>query len=75
MSFTCSLYPDEGERFGPSAFDSQIGKTIKVNYGGKTVSGTVAVAEVAADGSHVELTVDADMDDLLPDWIRDLDTP
>ncbi len=66
MSFTYSLYPDVGTRFTQDAFDGQIGKTTKVHYRGRTVEGRVTEAKVAEDGSHADLTIDADMFGLVP---------
>lgn len=50
----------EHQRFAPAAFDSQIGKTIPVNYGTGSTPGKLVSAEVSTDGGQVTLTVEVE---------------
>jgi hypothetical protein len=59
MTFTYPASP--GERFDSTAFDSQIGKTIRVNMpDGSAREGVVRGAVVSPDGTSVELTIEVD---------------
>jgi hypothetical protein len=49
-----------GERFAPTAWDSQIGKRIPFSVGERRTRCTLVAAQVAEDGLSVELTIDVD---------------
>lgn len=55
------------QQFAPDAFDTQIGKTVPLNYEGHgTYNCKIVGAEVAEDGSQVTLTVELPDDVQLP---------
>lgn len=61
MRITFTMYPEEGDRFAPTAFDKQIGKVIPVLAEVGVSQATLLEAKVAADGCSAELTVDGDL--------------
>lgn len=58
MVFSFIQRAAEHEVFAPTAFDSQIGKTIPVKTDSGSTPGLVVAAEVSADGKQVVLTVE-----------------
>jgi hypothetical protein len=62
VSFTLTIVKDAGpnERFAPQSWDSQVGKTVPVLIGDRTVPGTLIGAKVIDDGLSVELTLEVD---------------
>jgi len=51
---------EPNERFAPTAFDGQIGKTIPLRIGERTTPCKLVAASVADDGLSVELTIETD---------------
>lgn len=49
---------EDGERFAPDAFASQVGKRLPVNVGSAQKTGTVVAVEVVEDGTAFELYVE-----------------
>lgn len=65
----------EHERFAPTAFDSQIGKTIPVNLDSGSTPGGLVAAKVSPDGQQVELTVEVDDRDPSAGFIESVGRP
>lgn len=61
MRIRFTMQAPDGERFAPTAFDSQIGKVVPVLGDAGVSRGTLLEAEVAADGASAELTVEGDL--------------
>lgn len=59
MTMTLRLEFGPDERCAPTAFASQVGRTVPVNLpGGDTLSGIITAARVEDDGRSVALTVE-----------------
>jgi hypothetical protein len=62
VRYTAWVPAAEGERFGPGAFDGQVGRATRLNFFGTAIGwATIVSAEVAGDGSGVTLTFDAEL--------------
>lgn len=78
MKVRFRMYPDEGGRFAPSAFDAQIGKVIPVLADVGVSQATLIAAKVADDGTYAEVTVDGDLrlpEEPVSDFSIGIDTP
>lgn len=61
MSVVSFNWPAAGDAvFAPGAWDGQIGKEIRVDFGGVGETGHLLAAQVAEDGRSVRLTLDVD---------------
>jgi hypothetical protein len=58
---------DPGSRFAPDAFDSQIGKTVPMNIGGRPIEGgcKILAVEVTDDGTSAKFIAEVP-DEALP---------
>ncbi len=52
-------YHGFGQRFGPHAFDRQVGRTVSLMMGDRRTWAVVIAANVADGGDYVDLTLDA----------------
>lgn len=60
MRITFTMCVEPGDRFAPSAFESQIGKIVPFLSGSGVTRATLLAAKVAADGTEAVLTFDGD---------------
>jgi hypothetical protein len=58
MIHTIIQRAEPGTRFGPNAFDDQIGQPVPVTIGRVTLLGTLVAAEVIQEGQAAYLDID-----------------